>query len=131
LSPTSGPAEPPAWSANSSRNSRRIDFGEREYRANSAPFTTSGRLISANTGPSRSVKCGASRARSSSVNSSGTNQMVKAARCYPTAVTILGTCPSSAGAPAAPDPGFSHDYGLGEGDPVGPEGPVGLVGPVG
>ena len=34
-------------SANSSRNSRRSDFAEREYRANSAPFTVSGRLVSA------------------------------------------------------------------------------------
>ncbi len=41
---------------NSSRNRRRSDFAEREYLAKSAPFTTSGRLTSANTGPSRLVK---------------------------------------------------------------------------
>src|SRR5205814_1047461 len=61
---------------NSSRNSRRSDFGEREYRANRAPFTTSGRSTRANTGPSRLVKCGARMARSSSVKSSSTKSNV-------------------------------------------------------
>ena len=52
---------------NSSRNRRRRLLSEREYRANSAPFTTSGRFVSANTGPSRFVKYGRSVAASSSV----------------------------------------------------------------
>src|SRR5262245_20369070 len=55
---------------NSSRSRRRSDFGEREYRAKSAPFTTSGRLVSAKTGPSRFVTYGARAARSSAVNDS-------------------------------------------------------------
>ena len=33
------------WPRNSSRNSRRSDFADREYRANSAPLTVSGRLV--------------------------------------------------------------------------------------
>src|SRR5919108_4015505 len=63
-------AAPP--SENSSRNRRRNDLADREYRANRAPFTTSGRLIRAKTGPSRLVKNGESLSRSSSVNSSAT-----------------------------------------------------------
>ena len=54
---------------NSSRNNRRSDFAEREYREKSAPLTVSGRLVSAKTGPSRFEKYGASAARSSGVNS--------------------------------------------------------------
>src|SRR5918996_5362947 len=64
----------PTSSANSSRNKRRSDFVVLEYRAKSAPFTTSGRFTRANTGPSRFVKCGSRRARSSGVNASWTNQ---------------------------------------------------------
>src|SRR5439155_3982600 len=59
-----------APAANSSRKSRRSDFGEREYRANSAPFVTSGRLTSPNTGPVRLVKYGARAACSLMLNSS-------------------------------------------------------------
>ena len=58
-------------STNSSRKSRRRLLCEREYRANSAPFTTSGRLTSANTGRSRLVKYGRRTAASSSVKFSG------------------------------------------------------------
>src|SRR5712691_483867 len=65
-------ATSPACSRNSSRKSLRSDFADREYRANSAPLTTSGRLTRANTGPSRLVKWGARRARSSAVNGSVT-----------------------------------------------------------
>ena len=60
---------------NSSRNRRRRLLSEREYRANSAPFTTSGRFVSAKTGPSRFVKYGRSVAASSSVNVSGAYSM--------------------------------------------------------
>ena len=56
--------------ANSSRKSRRNDFADREYRANSAPLTVSGRLVSAKTCLSLLVKYGASFARSSSVKCS-------------------------------------------------------------
>src|SRR6185295_5695380 len=52
---------------NSSRKSRRRLLCVREYRANSVPFTTSGRLTSANTGRSRLVKYGRRTAASSSV----------------------------------------------------------------
>src|SRR4249920_711983 len=55
---------------NSSRNSRRSDFADREYRANNAPLTVSGRFVSAKMCESRFVKYGASRRRSSSVNRS-------------------------------------------------------------
>ena len=41
---------------NSSRNKRRSDFADLEYRANIAPLTVSGRLMSANTGRSVLVK---------------------------------------------------------------------------
>ena len=41
---------------NSSRNRRRSDFADREYRAKSAPFTVSGRFVSAKTGRSVFVK---------------------------------------------------------------------------
>src|SRR5439155_17788250 len=57
---------------NSSRNNRRRVLAVREYRANSAPFTTSGRFTTQKTGPSRSVKNGARASRSSEVNSSWT-----------------------------------------------------------
>src|SRR3954468_3173317 len=69
----SGTAPAPVWTSprNSSRNSRRSDFADREYRANSAPFTVSGRLISANTGRSVLLKYGASARTSSAVNVSG------------------------------------------------------------
>src|SRR5262249_21542732 len=60
----------PTCSRNSSRNSRRSDLAEREYRAKSAPFTTSGRLTSAKTGPSRFVKYGPRTRRSSAVKRS-------------------------------------------------------------
>src|SRR5215213_7158577 len=52
---------------NSSRKSRRRLLCVREYRAKSAPLTTSGRLTSANTGRSRLVKYGRRTAASSSV----------------------------------------------------------------
>src|SRR4029079_12635012 len=52
---------------NSSRKRRRRLLCVREYRANNAPFTTSGKLTSANTGRSRLVKYGRSTAASSSV----------------------------------------------------------------
>src|SRR5262249_25831887 len=55
---------------NSSRKSRRIDFADREYRAKSAPFTVSGRFLSAKTGRSVLVKYGASALVSSGVNAS-------------------------------------------------------------
>ena len=55
---------------NSSRKRRRRLLCVREYRANSAPFTTSGRLTSANTGWSRFVKYGRRTAASSAVNCS-------------------------------------------------------------
>ena len=71
-------ARPATSSANSSRNSRRSDFVVREYRANIAPLTASGRFVSAKTGPSRFVKCGSSSARSSWVNSSPTYVSVMA-----------------------------------------------------
>ena len=58
------------WSANSSRNNRRNGFADREYRAKSAPLTTSGKFVSANTGSSRLVKYGVRRRRSSDVNDS-------------------------------------------------------------
>src|SRR6478752_6221870 len=57
---------------NSSRKSRRRLLSEREYRANSAPLTTSGRLTSAKTGPSRFVKYGRRTACSSSSKGSAT-----------------------------------------------------------
>src|SRR5712692_8891567 len=63
-------ATSPACSRNSSRKSRRSDLAEREYRANSAPLTTSGRLTRAKTGPSRLVTYGASALRSAAVNGS-------------------------------------------------------------
>ncbi len=45
-----GPSSAPGTlSANSSRNSRRSDFADREYRAKSAPLTVSGRFVSAKT----------------------------------------------------------------------------------
>src|SRR2546423_8596581 len=54
---SSGPSEPGSTSsANSSRNNRRRLLWVREYRANSAPFTTSGRLTRAKTGRSTLVK---------------------------------------------------------------------------
>src|SRR4051794_986678 len=52
---------------NSSRKRRRRLLCVREYRANNAPFTTSGRFTSANTGRSRLVKYGRRTAASSSV----------------------------------------------------------------
>ena len=45
-----------------------MDFADRDYRANSAPFTVSGRLTSAKTGRSVLVKYGASARVSSAVN---------------------------------------------------------------
>src|SRR3954452_2604370 len=78
---------------NSSRNSRRRLLSEREYRANSAPFTTSGRLTSAKTGPSRLVKYGRRTACSSSSKCSATYCMGR--RGY--------RCPS-------PAPGISDPY---------------------
>ena len=48
----------------------------REYRANNAPFTTSGRFVNANTGPSRFVKWRSRVRRSSAVNVSGAYQIV-------------------------------------------------------
>ena len=44
----------------------------REYRANIAPFTASGRFVSANTGPSRFETNGSRVARSCGVNGSVT-----------------------------------------------------------
>src|SRR3954469_12460972 len=57
---------------NSSRNRRRRLLWVREYLANRAPLTTSGRLTRANTGWSRLVKYGRSTSASSAVNSSST-----------------------------------------------------------
>src|SRR3954453_21086140 len=65
------PPGSPTLSANSSRNNRRSDLSEREYLANSAPLTVSGRLVSAKICPSSELKYGARRSRSSAVNSSG------------------------------------------------------------
>ena len=94
-------------SANSSRNRRRSDFVVREYRANSAPFTASGRFTSAKTGPSRFVKCRSSMARSSGENSSVANVSVMV-RGYPRTQTsppppgkIVTTEPASTVVPAA------------------------------
>ena len=55
----------------------------REYRANSAPFTTSGRFVNANTGPSRFVKWRSRVRRSSAVNVSGAYQIVTSAPTAP------------------------------------------------
>src|SRR4051812_35816615 len=57
---------------NSSRNSRRRLLWVREYRAKSAPFTTSGRLTRAKTGWSRFVKYGRRTSASSAVKLSST-----------------------------------------------------------
>src|SRR5919106_3986099 len=89
-SPSSGGRS--ACSANSSRNMRRSDFGDLEYRANRAPFVTSGRLTRVNTGSSRFVKYGRRTSRSSSLNSSEANQRLTPAIVPPASDTSGSRC---------------------------------------
>src|SRR4051812_10540957 len=71
---------------NSSRDRRRTDFAEREERANSAPFTVSGRLGSAKICRLVLVKYGASARASSGVNVSAAVGMA----------TVVGYCTAHA-----------------------------------